>query len=112
MKKIFHAYPEVIIVTLAVVFLAVLAVCYTWAINVIYGEVHQALTSSLPQSSDAFDLAGAAKLDLRGLMGASSTPSASVVPSAPPPPAVSTTTPSARTISPSRGSSSSSAPRG
>ncbi len=72
MKKIFHAHPQIVIATLAVVFLAVLVVCYMWATNVIYAEVHQALTSSLPQSSDAFDLTDAARLDLRGVSGAAS----------------------------------------
>ena len=78
MRKIFHAYPEVTIVTLAVSFLVVLFVCYLWAINVIYAEMHQALTSSSPQSANAFNLAGAAQLDLRGLpVSASSTSVAS-----------------------------------
>jgi hypothetical protein len=72
MRKFFHAHPDVVLVTLAIVLLAALAACYSWAINGIYTEVHEALTSSLPPSSDAFDLAGAAKLDLRGLVSGSS----------------------------------------
>jgi hypothetical protein len=72
MKRFFHAHPDITIVTLAAVFLAALATCYLWAINDIYAEIHQALASSITQSSDAFDLASAANLDLRGLVNASS----------------------------------------
>ncbi len=66
-------HPDVVNATLAAVFLGVLAICYVWTINDIFSEVHRALTYSLPKTSDAFDLAGAAKLGLNSSSTASST---------------------------------------
>ena len=72
MKKFFYSHPDTIIAALALIFLGILVWFYSWAINDVFTEVHTALTFSPSQQSDSFDLAGAAKLDLRGIVGSSS----------------------------------------
>lgn len=82
MKKFFYSHPDIVIAGCALVFLGFLLGFYLWAINDIFVQVHRALTFSSTQSANDFDLAGAAKLDLRGLMNGSS--SASPIAPAPP----------------------------
>lgn len=69
MKKILHSHPNIIIGTLAVVFVVVLASFYSWAIGDVFNQMSRALASPSAQSAGGFDLSGASKLDLRGLMG-------------------------------------------
>ena len=72
MKKFFYSHPETVIVTLAIILVVMLGVFSAWAINDIFLGVHQALTFSPQASSENFDLTAAAKLDLRGLVSATS----------------------------------------
>lgn len=77
MKKFFHSHPDVIIAVLAVVFLGVIIALYVWALNDVFLEIHRSLSSSESQSATTFNLQGASKLDLRGLMnGTTSAPAA------------------------------------
>jgi hypothetical protein len=71
MKKFFHSHPDVVIAVLAIVFLAMLIAFYSWAINDVVLEVHQALNSSQSESVTSFDLTDAAKLNLRQLTASS-----------------------------------------
>jgi hypothetical protein len=73
MKKFFYSHPDTVIAAFALIFIGILVGLYSWASNDVFTEVHQALTSSPAQSSDSFDLAGAGKLDLRGLVSNPST---------------------------------------
>lgn len=91
MKKFFHAHPQVIIVTLALVFVGVIIGGYIWAVGDIYTEVDQALVAPVPQSVQSFDLAGAAAIDLRGIP--TSTPVSASVPPADSVPSASSATP-------------------
>ena len=68
MKKLLHKYPNVIIGSLAVIFLAVLIGFYFWAINDAVAELQSALVTPPPQSVSGYDLSAAAKLDYRGLI--------------------------------------------
>jgi len=76
MKKLFHAHPDIVIAALATALVAMVISFYSWAINDIYTDVHQALTASTGGGADSFDLAGAAKLDLRGIAPGVSVPAA------------------------------------
>jgi hypothetical protein len=76
MKKIFYSHPDTIIAALALIFLGTLIAFYSWASNDIFTEVHKALTFSPSQQTDSFNIAGAAGLDLRGLLNNPSSPSA------------------------------------
>jgi hypothetical protein len=68
MKKFLHSHPNIVIGTLAVVFIVVLASFYSWAIDDVFDQMGRALASPSVQSAVGFDLPGASKLDLRGLM--------------------------------------------
>jgi hypothetical protein len=83
MKNFFYSHPDTVIAGLAAIFLGILLGFYLWAINDIFSEVHRALTFSPPQSSNSFDLAGAAKLDWRGLVNGSSSSPATTTESVP-----------------------------
>lgn len=72
MKKILHSHPNIIIGTLAVLFLAILITFYLWAVNDAVAQLRTALMVPPPQNITGFDLAGAAKLDFRGLIATSS----------------------------------------
>ena len=97
MKKKIYAHPDVIIAVLALVLLFVLIAFYFWATDAIVTQVRRALTSAAPQNAVGFDLDGAAKLDLRGLLGQSSSSTADIVPE---PPAASAIVPSPVPVAP------------
>ncbi len=95
MKKFLHSHPNIVIGTLAAVFIVALVSFYSWAIDDVFDQLGRALASPSAQSAVGFDLAGASKLDLRGLMdnGANLAPVSSSVPVTAP--SVATTTTSA-----------------
>lgn len=93
MKKIIHSHPNVIIATLALIFVIALVTIYSWAIGDVFMQVDRALASPLPQSAGGFDLSAAAALDLRGLMGGTTVAPAPAAPVA----AATTTTANATT---------------
>ncbi len=64
MKKIFYSHPDIVIASLAMLFLGILIASYIWTIGNIFFEAHRALTSSIQQNPGEFDLAGAAQLGL------------------------------------------------
>ena len=77
MKKFLYSHPNFIIGAISGVFIGVLLVFYFWAINNVLIQLRLALIAPPPQNATGFDLAAAAKLDLRGLMnGTSSAPAA------------------------------------
>ena len=69
MKKFLHSHPNIVIGTLAAVFIAALAGFYSWAIGDVFDQMSRALAPPPAQSAIGFDLLGASHLDLRGLMG-------------------------------------------
>jgi hypothetical protein len=75
MKKFLRSHPNIVIVTLATVLIVTLAGFYSWAIGNVFNQMSRALASPAAQSVAGFDLSGASKLDLRGLMdGVAPTP--------------------------------------
>jgi hypothetical protein len=68
MKIFLHSHPNLVIATLAAVFIVVLAGFYSWAIGDVFDQMDRALASASVQSAVGFDLPGASKLDLRGLV--------------------------------------------
>ena len=68
MKKKLYSHPDVIIATLAFVLLCTLAAFYSWATDAIITQLHRSLVSVPPQTAAGFNLDGASKLDLRGLL--------------------------------------------
>jgi len=106
MKKLLHLHPNFVIGTLAAVFLGILVIFYLWATGNAFTELRLSLATPVSQTIGSFNLAGAAKLDLRGLVvGTSTVPSASSVspsfaPSAPASVAAPTTTIATTTIAP------------
>jgi hypothetical protein len=74
MKKFLHLHPNLIIAAIYVLFIGVLLAFYFWAVNNVFSELRIALITPPPQSGEGFNLAGAAKIDLHGLInGPSST---------------------------------------
>jgi hypothetical protein len=76
MKKILHRYPIVVMIALLIIFVGILISFYVWGIGDIFSDIDQALVSPPSQSSGSFDLPGAAKLDLHGLVSTSTAPAA------------------------------------
>ncbi len=76
MKKFFYSHPDVVIASLAILFLGILIASYIWTINNIFFEAHRALTSSMQQTSGEFNLAAAAQLGL----SSSSVSSTAIIP--------------------------------
>jgi hypothetical protein len=75
MKKFLHSHPNIVIGMLAVVLIVALVSFYSWAIGDVFEQMGRALASPSAQSAVGFNLSGASKLDLRGLMnGSTSTP--------------------------------------
>jgi len=72
MKKILYSHPNITIGALALIFLAVLVAFYVRAIDGVVAPLHAALMAPPSESKSGFDLQGAAKLDLRGLVKPSS----------------------------------------
>lgn len=69
MNEFLRNHPDVILVGLAIVFIAVLGAYYFWGIGVIDSSVNQAASASLkPSSPAAFNLQEAAGLDLKGAL--------------------------------------------
>lgn len=68
MKKFLNAYPDFIIGTLALVFIAVLVVLYLWASGDIFTQINRALAPPVAQSAQGFNLSAASKLNMRGLV--------------------------------------------
>lgn len=81
MKKIF-SHPEIVMAVLAVILLCVLASFYYWATDAIVVQVREALMPAPSESVPAFNLTAASKLDLRGLLGQSSSSAAALIPGA------------------------------
>ncbi len=75
MKKIIHSYPNFIIGTLAVVLLLTLVAFYSWAVDDAVEQLRSALIAPPMQSATGFDLAGASRLNFRGLITATSSAS-------------------------------------
>ena len=106
MKKKLYAHPDIIIAVLAFSLLCLLISFYFWATDAIVVEVRRSLTAAAPNVAAGFNLDGASKLDLRGLLGqppssASSTSSAPVVVPPPAPtsvPVISSVTSTATTV--------------
>jgi hypothetical protein len=78
MKKFLHSHPNLIIGAIYIVFIGILLAFYFWAVNNVFDQLRFALISPPPQSAVGFDLAGAAKLDLRGLLNGAPAPTAVV----------------------------------
>jgi hypothetical protein len=68
MKKILRSHPNILIGTLALVFVAVLVVFYWWSVNGVFGQIRDALLPPSPGTVESFNLTDAAKLDFRGLI--------------------------------------------
>ncbi len=68
MKKFLKSYPEIALVTLAVVLLGTIVAYFIWGMGDVVFEVDRALQSSPPSEKMGFDLQSAAKLNLRGLV--------------------------------------------
>jgi hypothetical protein len=81
MKKFLHSHTTIIIGTLAVVFIVVLVSFYSWAIDDVFRQIDRALTSPSTQNAVGFDIPGASKLNLRGLVNGA-TPTATSTPTA------------------------------
>ena len=75
MRKIIHSYPNFIIGLLAIIFLLTLVGFYSWAVDEAVAQLSSALVTPAPTTIIGFDLAGAAKLDFRGLITTTSTSS-------------------------------------
>jgi hypothetical protein len=76
MKNFLHSHPGVVIGTLAIAFVVVLAGFFSWAIGDIFNQMGRALAAPTAQSVVGFDLSGASKLNLRGLMNSAASTSA------------------------------------
>jgi hypothetical protein len=84
MKNFLHSHPNIVIGTLAAVFVLLLAAFYSWAIGDVFNQMSRALASASAQSAPGFDLPGASRLDLRGLVnGVAPAPTATTSVSAP-----------------------------
>ncbi len=68
MKKFLYTHLNITIGALAVLFIAILAGFYLWAIGDVFGQMKRALMPSPSHDAVGFDLAGASKLDLHGLI--------------------------------------------
>ncbi len=75
MKKILHSHPNLVIGTLAVIFIGTLATFSLWAVSDIFTEVQAGLVAPAPASQAGFDLTAASKLDLRGIVVSTSSTS-------------------------------------
>jgi hypothetical protein len=75
MRKIIHSYPNFILSTLAIVFLLALIGFYSWAVGAAVTQLRTALVTPVAPPTAGFNLAGAAKLDFRGLITTTSTSS-------------------------------------
>lgn len=78
--KLLRSHPTLTIGTLALVFIGILFVFYSWAIGDVFTEVGKALAQPQSQAISGFNLSGASKLDLRGLISTSSSPEATTTP--------------------------------
>jgi len=79
MKKFLHSHPNIVIGVLAVAFIVVLVSFYFWAIGGVFDQIDRALAAPLARSAIDFDLLGASKLNLRGLLNGE-TPAAAIAP--------------------------------
>jgi amino acid transporter len=69
MKKLIRKFPQAILIVLALFFIGVIAFAFSWGIGDVVGQVNRALNTKPPGNSQAnFDIAGAQKLNLRGLV--------------------------------------------
>jgi hypothetical protein len=101
MKNFLHSHPNIVIGTLAGALVLVLVGFYSWAIDDVFDQMGRALASPSARSVVGFDLLGASKLDLRGLMddGANPAPIPTPVSVTAPTPTVATTTATAKSTS-------------
>jgi hypothetical protein len=69
MKKIFRKHPEAVLISLAVVLLAIIGAYVIWSVTDVAGEVNAALNASIAvRPYKGFDLSGAKVLNLKGLV--------------------------------------------
>lgn len=67
--KFFRKYPQVVLITLAMVFMGIIIAYYFWGIGAVVGQVNRAVnTKPGAGTSNAFNLTGARALNLRGLV--------------------------------------------
>lgn len=69
MKRKLFAYPDVLIVTVALISIGLLAMVYFWATGSVVIQVQRSLVLPVKENFSGFDTTGASKLDLRGLLG-------------------------------------------
>ena len=67
MKKFFREHPEVVLITLALLFAGTIIGTYAWGIGNIVANVNGALKATPTAESTGFNIDQASKLDLRGL---------------------------------------------
>ena len=70
MKSIFKNHPDFVLVSLAIVFMAVLATSFIFGMQVLITSLNKACGFKAPenQAKAGFDLGGARALDLKGLV--------------------------------------------
>ena len=67
--KLLRKYPETTLITLAIVFLAIIIASFSWGIGQVVTQVNRGVNSEIGNAgSVSFDIATAKQLDLRGLM--------------------------------------------
>ena len=69
LSKIFKAHPELVLIGLAVLLLAILVTSFAWGVTSLVVVLNKAIGSGDKSGagSATFDLEGAAALDLKGL---------------------------------------------
>jgi hypothetical protein len=78
MKKFLYSHPNIIIGAFAVVFIGTLIFFYSWAIDGTFSQIPRALIPPAPQSITGFDISGASKLGLGGLVNGAPSPAPSL----------------------------------
>ncbi len=69
MKKFLRNYPQILLITLAILFLAIIVAYFSWGMGQAAGEVNRAVNAKGSAEANVnFNLQGAKQLDLRGLV--------------------------------------------
>jgi len=69
MKKLLRKYPETVLITLAIAFIAIIILYFTWGVGAVVGQVDRVEDSNGAGGGTAsFNLQGAQQLNLRGLV--------------------------------------------
>jgi hypothetical protein len=69
MKTLFKKYPETLLVILAAVFLVVIVGYFAWGVGEVVRQLDRGVNAKVPPAESAgFNLSGARRLDLRGLV--------------------------------------------